>query len=74
MWFAALSRHANSVLRSPDRSRERLTLANSSVAPIGFSMKFRSAGLHGLNCHPHVGIAGDHDGRQPMARIMELQQ
>jgi len=35
----------------------------------------RSARLHGLNCHRHVGIAGDHDGRQTMARIMEpLQQ
>ena len=35
----------------------------------------RSACLHGLNRHRHVGIAGDHDGRQPMARIMEpLQQ
>jgi hypothetical protein len=29
----------------------------------------RSARLHGLNRHWHVAIAGDHDGRQPMARI-----
>ena len=35
----------------------------------------RSARLHGLDRHRHVAVAGDHDGRQPMARIGEpLQQ
>ena len=35
----------------------------------------RSARLHGLDRHRHVAVAGDHDGRQPMARIAEpLQQ
>ena len=29
----------------------------------------RSAGLHGLHRHRHVAVAGDHDGRQPMARV-----
>src|ERR1700682_3268497 len=29
----------------------------------------RSARLHGLNRHRHVAIAGDHNGREPMARI-----
>ena len=51
-----------------DCSSARSTLASSSLRLIGFSMKVRRARLHGLNRHRHVAVAGDHDGRQPIAR------
>ena len=75
MWFAAASRQADSLLESRDCSRARSTLASSSLAADRLLDEVRSARLHGLNRHRHVAIAGDHDGRQPMARIAEpLQQ
>ena len=74
-WFAASSRQADSLVASRDCSRARSTLASSSLAADRLLDEVRSARLHGLNRHRHVAVAGDHDGRQPMARIAQpLQQ
>jgi hypothetical protein len=29
--------------------------------------EIRSPGLHGSDCHRHVALTGDHDGRQPIS-------
>ena len=36
--------------------------------------EIRSPGLHGLNSHRHVALAGDHDRRQPISLALEPPQ
>ena len=74
MWFAAVSRQAEQLVRIPRLFESSLDADDQFAGTDRLLDEVRSACLHGLNRHRHVGIAGDHDGRQPMARIMELLQ
>ena len=46
-------------------------LASSSLAADRLLDEVEGAGLHGLNRHRHVAVAGHHDGWQPMARVVQ---
>jgi hypothetical protein len=49
--------------------------ASSSPSPTGVSMKSTAPACISPYCHVHVAIAGDHDGRQPVASVLQpLQQ
>ena len=74
-WFAASSPPGGQLARIPRLFERALDAGEQFVAADRLFDEVRSAGLHGLNRHRHVAVAGDHDGRQPMARIVEpLQQ
>ena len=74
-WCAALSRQADSLLAIPRLFERALDAGEQFVAADRLLDEVRSAGLHRLHRHRHVAVAGDHDGRQPMARIVQpLQQ
>ena len=60
--------------RIPRLLERALDAGEQFVAADRLLDEIRRARLHGLNRHRHVAVAGDHDGRQPMARIAEPPQ
>ena len=74
MRSAAVSRHADSLLESRDSVESAFDRGEQFIAADRLLDEVRSACLHGLNRDRHVAVAGDHDGRQSMARIPQPPQ
>ena len=72
---AAASRRADNLAESPVLFQGALDAGEQFVAADRLFDEIRSPGLHGLDRHRHVALAGDHDGRQPSSLALEpLQQ
>ena len=62
---AAASRRADNLAESRVLFQGALDAGEQFVAADRLLDEIRSPGLHGLDCHRHVALAGDHDSRQP---------
>ena len=74
-WLAAFVAPGGQLARIPRLFERALDAGEQFAAADRLLDEVRRAGLHGLHRHRHVAVAGDHDGGQPMARIVQpLQQ
>ena len=70
MWLAASSRQAKSLPVSRDCSEGAIDAGKQFSAADRLLDEVGRARLHGLHCNRDIAVAGDHDGRQAVARLV----